>query len=147
METISEAVDLTIQTTELPATTLIDAFDDATAAGDWSIYRRRCAFLDATPVLPSQQVIDLKRQYALAYLGERAQLRGGVFRASRPTVFTEATLAALTKRNTTARFARYPWLAQMLALITALDDAQYSVLSHDANVLTFPDGYTCRGTH
>lgn len=145
METISEGTDLTTRSPE-QAATVIEAIDEAPAAGDWSAYRRRSAFLDATPVLPLQQMIDAKRHYALAYLGERAQLRGGVFRASKPTVFTETMVAALAKRNTSARFARYPWLAQMLALINALDDAQYSVMNKDENVLTFPEGYCNRSS-
>lgn len=117
----------------------VDGIDDATAAGDWGIFKRRCAFLDATPVLAVQQNIDAKRHYALAYLGHRAQLHGGVFRPNKPTVFTETVVAALGKRNTAARNARYPWLAQMMALIAALDDAQYNLAGKDGNVLAFPD--------
>lgn len=117
---------------------------DAAVAGDWAAYRRRCAFLDAAPSLTTEQAIGLRRANALAYLGERAQLHGGVFRASRPTVFTEAVVAALAKRNAAARFTRYPWLADMLALIAALDSAQHSVMSREGNVLSFPDGLNNR---
>lgn len=126
--------------------TIQEPLDDANAAGNWAVFKRRCAFLDATPVLAVKQNIDVKRHYALAYLGERAQLRGGVFRAAKPTVFTEAVVTSLSKRNTTARYARYPWLAQMMALIAALDEAQYNVINQEGNVLAFPDNFTGRNT-
>lgn len=144
METSSETVDIR---TARPDVETADAIDDASAAGDWGIFKRRCAFLDATRVLAVQQNIEAKRHYALAYLGDRAQLRGGVYRPNKPTVFTEQVVTALGKRNTATRNARYPWLAQMMALIAALDDAQYNMSSGDANVLTFPDGTLSRNAH
>lgn len=147
MDSTSRPADAPAQAQPCPLTqgeALADLADDVNAVGDWAVFKRRCAFLDATPVLVPQQGIDVKRQYALAYLGERAQLHGGVFRATRPTVFTESVIVALCKRNTTVRFARYPWLAQMVALLTALDDAQYNVMNQDGNVLAFPEGYSTR---
>lgn len=132
------------QTVDAP---LIDPVDDASAAGDWNVFKRRCAFLDATRVLASQQGIDAKRHYALAYLGQRAQLHGGVYRAARPTVFTDVVVAALNKRNNAARFTRYPWLAQIMALLAALDDAQYNMMDKEANVLAFPEMYAARSGH
>jgi hypothetical protein len=137
MECNSEMVDIR---TERPDDQMTDTIDEATAAGDWGMFKRRCAFLDATHVLAVQQNIEAKRHYALAYLGERAQSRGGVFRPNKPTVFTEQVVMALGKRNTATRNARYPWLAQMMALIAALDDAQYNLAGKDGNVLAFPDG-------
>lgn len=117
---------------------------DAAPAGDWATYRCQCALLDTMGTLSIEQSIAARRGHALAYLGKRAQLHGGVFRASRPTVFTEAVVAAMAKRNAATRFARYPWLAEMLALITALDNAQQSVMRREANVLSFPDGSNSR---
>ncbi|GAC1417038.1 MAG: hypothetical protein NVSMB6_19270 [Burkholderiaceae bacterium] len=134
---------LEAQSNEVIGTTQ-EPVDDANAAGNWMIFKRRCAFLDATPVLGVRQNIDAKRHYALAYLGERAQLRGGSFRAAKPTVFTEAVVTSLNKRNTAARYARYPWLAQMMALIAALDEAQYNVVNQEGNVLAFPDNFSGR---
>ncbi len=116
----------------------------AALAGDWAAYRRRCAFLEVVPALPTEAAIGARRAYALAYLGERAQLHGGVFRASRPTVFTEAAVAGMAKRNAAARFGRYPWLAEMLALMAALDTAQHGVMSREGNVFSFPDGFNSR---
>lgn len=113
-------------------------------AGDFAAYRRHCAFLDVSPALPFDETIRARRAHALAYLGERAQLHGGVFRASRPTVFTEAVVAGMAKRNAVARFSRYPWLAEMLALMAALDTAQHGATNRDGNVLLFPDGYNSR---
>ena len=113
-------------------------------AGDWAAYRYQCAFLDTVGTLSAGQSVAARRGHALAYLGRRAQLHGGVFRASRPTVFTEAVVAAMAKRNAATRFARYPWLAEMLALIAALDNAQQSVMRREANVLSFPDGSNSR---
>lgn len=129
------------------AAAVVDTIDDANAVGDWGIFKRRCTFLDATPVLAVQQNIEAKRHYALVYLGDRAQLRGGVFRPNKPTVFTELVVAALAKRNTAARSARYPWLAQMMALIAALDDAQYNMTGREGNVLAFPEGPLSRNAH
>ena len=121
-----------------------DADSDTALAGDWAAYCYRRAFLDAVGTLSIEQAIEMRRSHALAYLGKRAQLHGGVFRASRPTVFTEAVVAAMAKRNAATRFSRYPWLADMLALIAALDNAQQSVMSREANVLSFPDGSASR---
>ena len=120
--------------------------DDNTAvrAGDWSAYRRNCAVAANVATLSAEQVIDARRAHALAYLGQRAQLHGGVFRASRPSVFTEAVVAALAKRNAAVRFTRYPWLAELLALVAALDNAQQSVMNREGNVFLFPDGANSR---
>lgn len=116
----------------------------ATLAGDWAAYRYQCALLDTVGTPAAGQLVAARRGHALVYLGRRAQLHGGVFRASRPTVFTEAVVAAMAKRNAATRFARYPWLAEMLALIAALDNAQQSVMRREANVLSFPDGSNSR---
>ena len=116
----------------------------AALAGDWAAYRHQCAFLETTGTLPVGQSVAARRGHALAYLGRRAQLHGGVFLASRPTVFTEAVVAAMAKRNAATRFARYPWLAEMLALIAALENAQQGVMRREANVLSFPDGSNSR---
>lgn len=138
METSSETVEIRIARPDADGV-MTDAINGASAAGDWEVFKGRCAFLDATPVLAIQQNIEAKRQYALDYLGERAQLRGGVFRPTKPTVFTETVVASLARRNTAARNARYPWLAQMMSLIAALDDAQYNMAGKFGNVLAFPE--------
>lgn len=121
--------------------------DDASAVGDWDVFKRRYAFLDATPVLAVQQNTEAKRRYALAYLGNRALLHGGVFRPDKPSVFTDTVVAALAMRNTGARNARYPWLAEMMALIAALDDAQHKMTGKEGNVLAFREGPLSRNTH
>ena len=145
METSTETVDMRIARPDADVVTT-DAIIGASAVGDWTVFKRRFDFLDATPVLAIQQNVEAKRQYALDYLGERAQLRGGVFRPTKPTVFTETVVAALARRNTAARNARYPWLAQMMALIAALDDAQYNVSGKVGNVLAFPESPLNRST-
>jgi hypothetical protein len=144
MEANSEAIDSSTPPATPQATVKIEQIDDSNAAGNWLIYKRRCEFLASAPVLSPEQAIQAKRNYALAYLGQRAQLRGGTFQVTRPTVFTEPIVAALSKRNTANRFTRYPWLAQLLSIMSALDNAQYSLIHQEGNILSFPDGYANR---
>ncbi len=110
-------------------------FDDDTAAGDWGLYGRRCAFIVANPAMTAVDATRLKRRFALAYLGQRAQLRGGVYLRSRPSVFTATLIDQLAEENTRARYARYPWLERLMQLLQQLDQDQYAADSHGGNLI------------
>ena len=100
-------------------------FDDHAAAGDWGMYLRRCMFIAANPAVKAADAMVLKRRIALAYLGQRAQTRGGVFLRSRPSVFTPELIEKLAVENARSRYARYPWLEQLTQLQQQLDHDQY----------------------
>lgn len=102
------------------------SFDDTAAAGDWALFRSRCAFVDTNGQIDVPSVLALKQRFALAYLGARAQARGGVYMRSHPSVFNTACVEKLGRDNAAARFARYPWLERLLALLQELDQDQYA---------------------
>ncbi|MDP9108466.1 MAG: hypothetical protein M3N23_05280 [Pseudomonadota bacterium] len=107
------------------------------AEGDWGLYRLRRNQIDHAD---KDIVMSLKRQraLALAYLGKRAQCAGGVFNSVSPTVLTPAVVEQLGTDNTSRRHARYPWLAQLLAIAAELDREQHAHASLGARVLSFP---------
>ena len=104
----------------------VPEFDDTAAAGDWGLYGRRCRFIAANPAISAADAMVLKRRFALAYLGHRAQVRGGVYLRSRPSVFTPSLIDKLAEENTRARYARYPWLERLTQLLQQLDQDQYA---------------------
>ena len=110
-------------------------FDDTTAAGDWYMFRHRCAFVDASPIISISDTISLKRRFCLAYLGGRAQASGGVYMRSRPSVFTPAFVEKLANSNAKTRFSRYPWLERLINLLQQLDQDQYLGESQGSSLL------------
>ncbi len=100
-------------------------FDDTAAAGDWGLFRRRCTFVDASPVIDLHDALTLKRRFSLAYLGNRAQAFGGVYMRARPSVFTPAFVERMAAENAEKRFTRYPWLQRLIDLLQQLDQDQY----------------------
>ncbi|MBC7513920.1 MAG: hypothetical protein H7234_05725 [Herminiimonas sp.] len=122
---------------DLEAEQSVDAtpFDDADAAGDWGLFRRRCKFIDNNPVIETQESIRLKQHLCLAYLGSRAQTVGGVYMRARPSVFTPAYVERLAAENASRRFARYPWLERLIELLQQLDHDQYADPSQPACVV------------
>lgn len=109
-------------------------FNDAAAAGDWGNYRRRCLFIDRSKSMDQSAALDLKRRFARAYLGMRAQAAGGVYMRTRASVLTPAYLEELAGKNMTARFARYPWLERLIQLLLQLEQDQYSYQSEPASM-------------
>lgn len=131
--------ELNVNTVQVaPANTTIDfpEFDDATAAGDWGLFRRRCTFIASNPAIGEVDSTVLKRRFALAYLGQRAQMAGGVYLRSRPSVFTPALIEQLAQENTAARFTRYPWLERLMQLLQQLDSDQYGADTQHGSVVT-----------
>jgi hypothetical protein len=90
--------------------------------GDWNNYLHQiAASRDKTSA--SQDVAKLlayKRQCALAYLGKRAQLCGGVC-GKRPIVLTPEAIIALGESNRTKRYDRYPWIETLLKLMAEIE--------------------------
>lgn len=115
----------------------IPEFDDAAAAGDWDLFRRRCRFVEASTIISTQDALGLKQRFALAYMGTRAQAAGGVYMRLRPSVFTPAFIEQLSSDNSAARFARYPWLERLLHLLQQLDQDQYANAAPHGNIVSF----------
>lgn len=67
------------------------------------------------------------RACALAYLGRRAQLHGGVCSRTQPRVLTSAFITKLEGANRTERFRRYSWLETLLNLLAEIDRIQEEV--------------------
>lgn len=110
--------------------------DDESAAGDWGLYQRRCAFVGGSPVIDNHDAVALKRRFCLAYLGQRAQALGGVYMRLRPSVFTPTFIEKLAAENATKRFTRYPWLERLIALLQQLDQDQYMSSPQQGNIVS-----------
>ena len=109
----------------------VPGVDDAAAAGDWGLFRRRCGYIDANKEIDRESAISLKRRFGLAYLGRRAQLLGGVYMRTRPSVFTPAFVERMAAENAGRRFKRYPWLEKLVQLQQQLDQDQYRTLMQE----------------
>lgn len=105
-------------------------------AGDWSAYSSRIAHAGLLPDIDTR--LSTRRQCALAYMGKRAQLAGGVYNSTSATVFTDAFTEVLGAENRQRRHRRYPWLAELLAITEALEREQHVNGSVTASVISFP---------
>jgi hypothetical protein len=108
------------------------------AEGDWVAYKcwKALETPECTVVLKSYgSKVSYLRACALAYLGRRAQLHGGVCSRTQPRVLTSAFIAKLEGTNRTERFRRYPWLETLLNLLAEIDRLQDEVASCD-NVIS-----------
>jgi len=106
--------------------------------GDWSAYKQGllgALHQDRAALESRGGVIAYKRQCALAYLGRRAQLHGGVCSRTQPRILTAAFLAKLEETNRTQRFRRYPWLETLLKLLAEIERIQDEAAS-SANVIS-----------
>ncbi|HWT72111.1 MAG TPA: hypothetical protein VN361_07995 [Oxalicibacterium sp.] len=94
--------------------------------GDWNSYLHQIAARRAPADLSddADELIDYKRRCALAYLGKRAQLHGGVYSRTRPRILTPETITELRESNLAKRYARYPWLEKLLALMSEIERIQ-----------------------
>lgn len=89
-------------------------FDDDAAGGDWALYKQRCIFVDTSPVISVEDATALKTHFALAYLGKRAQAKGGMYQRSGATVFSPAFIDRLVRKNVSDRRTRHPGLEQLV---------------------------------
>jgi hypothetical protein len=94
------------------------------AEGDWVAYKRWIAREESESSVAFKSYateMAYSRACALAYLGRRAQLHGGVCSRTQPRVLTSAFIARLEGTNRTERFRRYPWLESLLNLLAEID--------------------------
>src|SRR5713226_4336273 len=86
--------------------------------GDWKAYLHHLTNHHDNNDLVSRHggAIAYKRQCAMAYLGKRAQLHGGVYSRTQPRILTPQYIADLGARNKAQRYQRYPWLETLLNL-------------------------------
>lgn len=103
---------------------------------DWPAFKTQIAV--AANILDADMRLTTRRRAALAYLGKRAQAAGGVYNSTAATVFTGAFIELLGDENRQRRHRRYPWLADLLAIMEALERDQYTNGSVTASVISFP---------
>ena len=70
-----------------------------------------------------------KRACAMAYLGKRAQLHGGVCSTLHPHIMTPQFIADLETSNRTIRYSRYPWLRSLMNLLEEIERIQDQISS------------------
>jgi hypothetical protein len=109
--------------------------DDSRAAGDWGLYQRRCGYIDGNKGIERAAALALKRRFSLAYLGGRAQLAGGVYMRTRPSVFAPEFVERMALENASRRYKRYPWLEQLTQLQLQLDQDQYRSAPQQSTIL------------
>ncbi|MBK4736776.1 hypothetical protein [Noviherbaspirillum pedocola] len=129
--------------TLLDSTDSIDGPRDGTLSsnileGDWVAYRQH--LLEAANQSPRVLnayggLLPYKRAGALAYLGRRAQLHGGVCSRIQPRILTSIFVAELGVANETQRFMRYPWLKTLLSLLAEMEKIQDDMAA-GANVIS-----------
>jgi hypothetical protein len=104
--------------------------------GDWKAYLQciaRCK--DDKSILDRYgSVAEYKRACAMAYLGKRAQLHGGVCSTRHPHIMTIQFIQDLETSNRTIRYSRYPWLRALMNLLAEIEQIQDQISSN--NVIT-----------
>jgi hypothetical protein len=88
--------------------------------------------------------IAYKRQCAMAYLGKRAQIHGGVYSRTQPRTLTPQFIADLEARNKAQRYQRYPWLEKLQNLLAEIERIQDEIFGSD--VISLVSSYHCRAT-
>lgn len=99
--------------------------EPACREGDWESYRRAVA--QPGPLAgphAEADAIDYKRRCAIEYLGKRALKNGGVCSRTVPRILTPQFVFNLEQSNRTIRYARYPWLEQLMKLIAQIEAIQ-----------------------
>jgi hypothetical protein len=94
------------------------------AEGDWVAYQQWIILGTPESSIARKSYesnVSYLRACALAYLGRRAQLHGGVCSRTQPRVLTSGFIAKLEGANQTERFRRYPWLETLLNLLAEID--------------------------
>lgn len=94
--------------------------------GDWKAYLQSIARCkdDKSLIERYGSITDYKRACALAYLGRRAQLHGGVCSTRHPHIMTPQLIAELETTNRSIRYARYPWLRALMNLLAEIEMIQ-----------------------
>lgn len=105
--------------------------------GDWKAYLHCIVQCKENKTLIIEQygsIAAYQRACALAYLGRRAQLHGGVCSNRHPHIMTPQFIADLESNNCTARYARYPWLRTLMNLLAEIEQIQDQIST--TNVIT-----------
>ncbi len=112
--------------------------------GDWKTYLRHISKRHDNKVFMGRDgdVMVYKRQCAMAYLGKRAQIHGGVYSRTLPRTLTAQFNADLEARNRAQRYQRYPWLEKLQNLLAEIERIQDEGLGSD--VISLVSLYHCR---
>lgn len=104
--------------------------------GDWKAYLQCIARSKEDKSIADRygSIVEYKRACALAYLGRRAQLHGGVCSTRHPHIMTQQFINDLETTNRTIRYSRYPWLRALMSLLAEIEQIQDQISS--ANVIT-----------
>lgn len=94
--------------------------------GDWKAYLYCIAKCNTDKELIDSYggEVGYRRACALAYLGKRAQLHGGVCSTRHPHIMTPQFTAELETNNKALRYARYPWLRAYMNLLAEIEQIQ-----------------------
>lgn len=105
--------------------------------GDWKSYLQHLAKYNGNPALADRygDRNAYQRACALAYLGRRAQVHGGVYSTRHPHIMTPQYLADLEASNKATRYTRYPWLRALMTLLAEIEQIQDQISG--TNVLSF----------
>lgn len=108
--------------------------------GDWKAYLQSIARSKDDKVILERygSMAEYKRACALAYLGKRAQLHGGVCSLRHPHIMTAQMIADLENTNRTVRYARYPWLRALMNLLAEIEQIQDQISSNNVITLVPP---------
>jgi hypothetical protein len=119
---MSTVMDNIFLTSNLPT----DLYSVSNREGDWNSYLHQIAAGRSPAELSddAEELLDYKRRCALAYLGKRAQLHGGVYSRTRPRILTPEMITELRENNRAKRYARYPWLEKLLSLMSEIERIQ-----------------------
>jgi hypothetical protein len=103
----------------------------AVREGDWKTYLNSVAKCrdDKSVTERYGSLNAYKRACAMAYLGKRAQLHGGVCSTRHPHVITPQFIANLEMANKAQRYARYPWLEALMTVLAEIERIQDEISS------------------
>lgn len=104
--------------------------------GDWKAYLQCVSRSSDNKAILDRygSVAAYKRACAMAYLGKRAQLHGGVCSTRHPHIMTPQFIADLEVSNRTVRYGRYPWLRSLMSLLAEIEQIQDQISG--TNVIT-----------
>jgi hypothetical protein len=112
--------------------------------GDWKAYQlslQKCRGINDLPV-SYRTVNEYRRACALAYLGKRAQLYGGIYNSTKPHIMTPQFVADLEADNKARRFVRYPWLETLTNLLAYIERLQDEMTNSNVITLVQPSQHS-----
>lgn len=104
--------------------------------GDWKAYQHCIARRNDDKAILDRygSAVAYRRACAMAYLGKRAQLHGGVCSTRHPHIMTPQFIAGLETANRATRYGRYPWLRALMSLLSEIEQIQDQISA--TNVIT-----------